>query len=191
MEKNIEIEYKLLLTKKQYEAIRNEFHQMPYEQTNYYFDTKDEYLRKKRITLRVRHKNGQYEFTMKRFEIKGVEEYNEIISQQDFEALCHQKAIPSQILELLKEENLTIQDLTEQYALKTTRIDEPYKNGTLSLDLSEYVGQVDYELEYEVTSTENAIEDFNQFLEKYGLVYTENCKGKRHRLYDALTTSNH
>ena len=60
------------------------------------------------------------------------------------------------------------------------------QNGLLSLDKSEYLGVTDYEIEYEVTKTENAIEDFNAFLKTADVKYVQNCKGKRHRLCDVL-----
>lgn len=186
MDKNIEIEYKLLISKEKYEEIKVHLHGSSYEQTNFYFDTKDEQLRQKRIMLRVRLKDGQYEFTLKRFENNQLDEYNEEITEECFNKLSNQEKVNCQILTLLEEYNITGADLIQIYSLKTTRIDSPYINGTLSLDLSEYLGTTDYELEYEVTSADNAVENFNNFLKKFGLKYTTNCKGKRHRLCDVL-----
>lgn len=187
MNKNIEIEYKILINKKQYEQMKLLFKNKPYQQINYYFDTKDEFLRKQRITLRTRFKDNKYEFTLKRFGDIGLDEYNENITKEDFINLTKQIPIKSQILELLKKDyDLDLTDLCQIYTLKTTRIDKPYMNGVLSLDLSEYMNVIDYELEYEVISTENAVENFNAFLKPFHLQYTTNCKGKRHRLCDAL-----
>lgn len=186
MNKNIEIEYKLLLTKEQYDILKPLFKGPAYQQTNYYFDTKEEKLRLARITLRVRLKDDHYEFTLKRSGAVGLDEFNENISKEDFQHLIHNEEIDSEILELLKEYHITLKDLCQIYTLQTYRYDLPYKNGLLSLDKSEYLGVTDYEIEYEVTKTENAIEDFNAFLKTADVKYVQNCKGKRHRLCDVL-----
>ncbi len=186
MNKNIEIEYKLLLKKEEYEILKPLFKTQGYEQTNYYFDTKDEKLRKARVTLRVRLKDGQYEFTLKRSGTIGIDEFNENISKNDFECLTHGKEIKSEILTLLKDYQVSVYELCQIYSLKTYRQDLSYKNGLLSLDKSEYLGVTDYEIEYEVTNTKNAINDFNDFLSVANVKYVRNCKGKRHRLCDVL-----
>lgn len=187
MEKNIEIEYKILLTKDQYLEIDSHFTSIAYQQTNFYFDTLDEKLRKLRITLRARLKKEHYEFTLKRFGQIGVDEYNEKISHEDFNRLCSHQSISSSILDILIEDyQISIEDLFQIYSLTTKRKDMPYKVGILSLDVSQYLGIEDYELEYEVSTTQNAIEYFNDFLRPFHLEYHTNCKGKRHRLCDAI-----
>ena len=116
MEKNIEIEYKILLTKDQYLEIDSHFTSIAYQQTNFYFDTLDEKLRKLRITLRARLKKEHYEFTLKRFGQIGVDEYNEKISHEDFNRLCSHQSISSSILDILMEDyQISIEDLFQIY----------------------------------------------------------------------------
>lgn len=186
MHKNIEIEYKLLLTKDQYELLKPQFGNHVYQQTNYYFDTPDELLRNLRITLRVRLKGDHYEFTLKRSGEIGLDEFNENISKEDFNRLINHEEIKSDILGLLEEYDIKANDLCQIYSLTTYRYDLPYKDGLLSLDMSDYLGVRDYEIEYEVNDTKDAIKHFNQFLRVAGVHYHQNCKGKRHRLCDVL-----
>ena len=62
MEKNIEIEFKTLLTKEQYEQMKQLFTEItPYSQINHYFDTNNQDLYRKREMLRVRFKNNKYD----------------------------------------------------------------------------------------------------------------------------------
>lgn len=190
MSKNLEIEYKLLINEKQYNQIINDYKNFKsYTQINYYFDTFDFILQKKRYMLRVREKNGEYEFTLKKqgTSVIGIDEYNEPISLDIFKQLCNQTRIESQILDLLESEGITINQLFQQYHLETIRTDIPYLNGILSLDKNNYLNLTDYEIEYEVTDPTNAIDNFNQFLKNYNLKYIKNCFGKRHRLFNAFT----
>lgn len=188
MEKNIEIEFKLLLSLEDYNRLLPLFKDViPYTQTNYYFDTKNHYLRSIRNTLRVRYKNDKYEFTLKRQGINGLDEYNEAITKQQFEALQKQERIESQILDILQqEEHITIDMLYPNYSLTTKRYDLPYLGGLMSLDHSKYLGVEDYELEYEVPDYHKGLQIFKEFLKPYGLTYTTNCHGKRHRIFDEL-----
>ena len=189
MSKNIEIEYKLLLSYEQYLKINQQYHNITsYEQINYYFDTYDHVLKNKRYMLRVRVKANQYEFTLKKQNRSkiGIDEYNEIINHRIFLDLINHRRVKSEILDLLENEGISIKNLHQQYHLKTIRKDIPYHNGIISLDLNEYLDQTDYEIEYEVNDSKQAIEFFNEFLKPYGLVYEYNCAGKRHRLYNAL-----
>lgn len=194
MSKNIEIEYKLLLTKQQYLSIYNDYNKIKhYEQINYYFDTYDHILKNKRYMLRVRVKNNNYEFTLKKqnFSQIGIDEYNEPIDHQAFLDLINHRRIKSEILDMLETEGITIHQLHQQYHLKTIRTDIPYYNGTLSLDANEYLGKEDFEIEYEVSNPDQAIQHFNQFLSTYNLIYEHNCAGKRHRLFNELEKQKH
>lgn len=186
MEKNIEIEFKALLTKEEYLKAQSYFEDKGYSQTNYYFDTHNEKLRSLRITLRVRLKNNEYEFTLKRNGKIGLDEYNEKISQEDFNRLVSHQPIESGILELLNEYDISLADLHQIYSLTTYRQDMYYHGGILSLDKSQYLNHEDYEIEYEVIDPTHAIKYFNLFLSQLGITYVKNCKGKRHRLCDVL-----
>ena len=57
-----EYELKMLLTNREYRFLLDMFNLLTVEtdlQTNYYYDTRDETMRKKNVTVRVREKNGK------------------------------------------------------------------------------------------------------------------------------------
>lgn len=62
MSQELEIEYKNLLTKTEYDRIMTEFqlnHENPFTQTNYYFDTTDFQLKAHHSALRIRTRPDQ------------------------------------------------------------------------------------------------------------------------------------
>ena len=68
MNSNIEIEAKVLLLKEEYDTIIRELQLDKYRkvtQTNHYIDTKDSFLKRNGIALRVREKNEEFELTLK------------------------------------------------------------------------------------------------------------------------------
>ena len=64
-----EYELKLRIQRDHYEALLRMFAQLPSKtvvQNNYYYDTAEQYYRRRNITLRVREKNGRLKGTVKR-----------------------------------------------------------------------------------------------------------------------------
>jgi uncharacterized protein YjbK len=49
-------------------------------------------------------------------------------------------------------------------SLRTCRVEIPYQKGLLVLDRSDYLGETDYEVEFEVTDYENGRQSFNKLL---------------------------
>jgi uncharacterized protein YjbK len=56
-------------------------------------------------------------------------------------------------------------------SLDNYRVSTPYKSGTLFLDRCEYCNVVDHEIEYEVSSYDEGLIIFNQFLDEHELQY--------------------
>ena len=80
MDQHIEIEYKNLLTKQDFERLvqffkieSNQF----FTQQNHYFDTTDFRLKKSGSALRIREKNETYELTLKQPAAEGKLETNQ------------------------------------------------------------------------------------------------------------------
>ena len=183
LDKNLEIEFKALLTKEQYDSILELFKDVqPYVQVNYYFDKRDGSLIANRNSLRVRFKNNSYEFTLKQPAEVGLNEYNEIIDEEKFEKLKNGIPFESSILDILKKNGTTQEELVPFYSLETTRYDLPYKGGLLSLDSNIYLDVHDYELEYEAEDYDQGLEIYKELLGNYGIKYQGNVKGKRTRV---------
>ena len=74
MEKNLEIEYKMLLTEEVFHQLMNDFTGHTYSQTNYYLTSIE--LGALRYSLRIREKEGYYEMTLKTPAANGRMEHN-------------------------------------------------------------------------------------------------------------------
>ena len=76
MSKNIELEYKTLLTQEQFQTIKSNYpFNEPFKQVNHYFDTSDKKLSKRKSPLRIREVNNQLILTLKTPNRIGVNEY--------------------------------------------------------------------------------------------------------------------
>lgn len=176
---NKEIEFKTLITKEQYEKLLKDFNleNNIFTQTNYYFDTEDAKLLQEKTVLRIRHKNNSYKLTKKTRASVGADETHIL--------LCKEKAC-----ELL-ENGFDASIIGLPYFVKniskltTHRASCPYKDGTLFLDRSEYYGNVDYEIEYEVDEVEQGKKHFNEFLIENNITYKESIR-KSKRAYDHI-----
>lgn len=183
MKTNIEIEFKCLLNEKQYLALKNDYYSTikPISQTNVYFIDDQQLLFHNRCSLRVRELNGTFEFTLKKPQGFSKLEFNEILSQENYQKLLNNEPFPSTILEELKTLGVLIKDLHCQTSLTTQRLEIPYCQGLLCLDLNTYNGHTDYEIEYEAQEENEGRLIFEKLLKPYGLNYNQNCQGKMAR----------
>jgi uncharacterized protein YjbK len=171
LSQNIEIEFKNLLTKSEYNMLLREF-QINEEkiivQENHYFDTKDFALKKKETALRIRQKKNQFEMTLKQPAPVGILETNQILTEEDALNAIQSGILPSgRIEDLLTAIKIPISQLIYFGLLKTYRAELNYMNGMLVLDHSLYLNQEDFELEFEVMNYQQGQKDFKEFLEQY------------------------
>lgn len=185
MAKELEIEFKTLLTEKEYLKLVEMFKDKPGNlQTNYYFDTPRFTLKASDIGLRVRKREG-YELTLKRKKGYALQEINENITEEQFMSFIETGIIPSE--EISKEigDIIKEQKVVNYMSLSTYRIGFPYKKGKLCIDRCEYVDVTDYELEYEATTYENGKREFVEIVKELGLLYKKS-DSKIKRAYAAL-----
>jgi len=184
MNEQIEIEYKLLISQDIFESLLKEYNNYTdYIQTNYYFT--HPILQQKTYMLRIREKNNQYELTLKRPYQGHRLETNIQLTLEEKENFFQKKDISNEIIEILKKENISIQDLEQPFSLTTHRYDIQLKEGILSLDKSTYLDQCDYELEFEVNDEKKGYEKFLQIIQPYHLFYNGNCASKIKRVLNA------
>lgn len=191
MNSNIEIEVKVLLLKDEYDTIIRELQLDKYRkvtQTNHYIDTKDSFLKKNGIALRVREKNEEFELTLKTPLSEGLLEKHDRISWRDFDLLKDENVFPEggikKFLEIL---GVNIEDLSILTSLTTERIEIDYKGGILCVDKNHYSGMTDYELEVEFTSIEGARDLALQLLKECKINNsTFNTISKQNRALNAL-----
>lgn len=191
MNSNIEIEVKVLLLKDEYDTIIRELRLDKYRkvtQTNHYIDTKDSFLKRNGIALRVREKDEEFELTLKTPLSEGLLEKHDRISWRDFDLLNDENVFPEGgIKKFLQILGVKIEDLSILTSLTTHRIEVDYKGGTVCVDKNHYSGITDYELEVEATSIEGAKELALKILKDCNIANsTFNTVSKQARALNAL-----
>ena len=183
-EENLEIEFKILITKELFEQIIKD-HPVDrhYQQTNPYL--LHPLLSKLHYSFRIRDKDGHFELTLKQPQKNGTLENNLLISKETKEAILNHQFVNNEIFDLLKPLNIDSTMLVTDYFLTTTRYEIKTPYGLICLDYNEYNNCTDYELEYEVNDYETGKQAFLDFISQYNLTYTHNCLSKINRM--ALT----
>lgn len=185
MAKELEVTFRTLLSKNEYLRLAKQFLDASSNlQINYYFDTPRFTLKASEIILRVR-KRDKYELTIKRKKGYNKHEVTEIIAEEDFQKFITSGIIPSINIQNELTDIIKGQTLVNYMSLSTFRIYFPYKRGKISLDKCEYVGEIDYELEYETTTYEQGKREFIEIVKEFGIIYKKS-ETKIKRAYNAL-----
>jgi len=176
---NKEIEFKTFITKEQYENLLLEFglDNNVFAQTNHYFDTEDTKLIKEQTVLRIRQKGNNFKITKKTRAEVGADETHILISKEKALDIL-ENGFDASIIGL----PYFVHKVAE---LTTYRVSTPYKNGTLFFDKSEYYGNTDYEIEYEVDDVKEGTLDFRKFLDDHDIIYKESIR-KSKRAFDSV-----
>lgn len=173
MSEQIEIEFKNLLTEKEFKQLLDLFQVKPKQfitQKNHYFDTKDFKLKEQQSALRIREKNDRYELTLKQplGEEKGLLETTSILerdaAQQILKKGCQFLPEHNNVAEKLVDAGLNLNEIIHFGTLTTERAEFNYQNGLLVLDKSSYFHIQDYEVEFEVDDYQVGQIVFNQLL---------------------------
>lgn len=185
MEKNKEIEYKILLDEATFQRLVDDFPDAHvYTQTNYYLTSAA--LDQRLFSFRMREKEGSYEMTLKTPLANGRMEHNIDITADAFQKVRDGYMPDNEITQILISEGIALDDIKQAYSLKTIRHDIPLTYGMLSLDENFYLDRHDYEFEFEINDEENGPKQFEELLQKYHLTYQENTPSKIKRVLDAL-----
>ena len=141
-----EHEVKMLLTRMEYEQIIQVFEKLPCKdifQTNYYYDTNNQMLRKQNTTMRIRKKENRLKGTLK----------------QHCENDCSSLEMDFYV-DLVPETMLYNSEILRMMGKLYTERKEFFLSDSMQivLDRNEYLNYVDYELEIECTkdSVDNA-----------------------------------
>jgi len=172
MTQEIEIEYKVLLTKNEYDQLTNDF---PFPkrstlQTNYYFETNNHDLKKHRSALRIREKANKYILTLKQPYKNAILETHDPLSFDAF--LRWKNGMPTHaphVEQQLTKMDIQINELIYFGSLQTKRKTFTSKNIIYVLDESHYNGKMDYELEIEAPSHEIGNTIFLEILQRYNI----------------------
>lgn len=175
MSKEMEIEFKNMLNKEEYDSLLAEYQLSESSlktQTNIYFDTPDFKLKAKKMGLRIRLSNSTTEFTLKtptsnQHTLLEVTDYLSSFTSEL--SLVEQISLEkSEVAEYLIHEGIQLSSLQPIGQLTTTRGEVSLQsNVLLVLDKSLYYGKTDYELEMEVTDVKEGALIFKDILKKH------------------------
>ncbi len=167
MSKELEIEFKNMLTREEYAMLAAETKQTPVSQTNHYFDTPDFGLRGQKSALRIRQIGDHFECTLKTPAPSGNFETTDSLNAEQAEAIMQSAGFDApEVKAELERLNVSPAELQKIGSLTTHRIELPYEGGLLVLDHSEYCGIEDFEMEYEVSDEATGHVKFVDLLEK-------------------------
>ncbi len=187
MAKEIEIEFKNLLTTEEFAKLSSAFNVEESDflsQANHYFDTEDFKLKDARSALRIRSKSGQHMLTLKTPHGEDLLETHQPLSDKGAESLLKGGRFPEgEVRDTLLELNIDPATLHHFGTLKTKRSEQPFKGGLLVLDQSEYLNKEDFELEYEAADRSEGEAIFLELLETFQIPVRP-TKNKVRRFYD-------
>ncbi len=174
MSQEIEIEFKNLLTKEQYELLLNEFkidQNMIKRQVNHYLDTPDWHLKELFSGLRIRETKTKVVCTLKEKTSEHTYlETTDALTREDAFNILEGNSFPApSVKDKLKQLQIPIEELKVFGTLTTDRVEIPYEQGILVLDHSYYLNRDDFEVEYETNDEIIGATTFSNFLIKYSI----------------------
>ncbi len=177
MSKSREIEFKTMLTEAEFGQVKEAYHlndENFKSQTNCYFDTVDQKLKKLGWGLRIRLFADRGELTLKiPAKDVGLWEITDSLTLRQATFLREQGQILTEgaVANQLQNHHIAPKDLLLIADLTTMRAEFPVKEGLLALDENFYGQLHDYELELEVTDATIGAEAFHALLTQLGLTY--------------------
>ena len=187
MQRSLEVEFKTLLTKEEYERLANMFKGSHTDiQTNHYFDTNRFSLKALDSSLRVRERES-LELTLKKKKGYAMQEYTLPITEEMFESIKTTGTVPDSELKNELSPLIGEQKLFNFLSLSTKRMYTQYKKGILFLDKSTFCGVTDYELEYEARNYLDGKKEFIELINDLQIQYKKSEK-KVQRAFKAYKT---
>ena len=174
MTQHIEIEFKNILTKAQYEELLHAFSIQPEQiirQVNHYFDTSGNHLKQRQSALRIREFEETIECTLKEktSEHQHLETTDYITRAQADQMLAGKRVTLPTVNERLALFDIPMNTLQCYGSLTTDRVEIPYEGGLLVFDHSFYLHCDDYEVEYETNDEKIGKLIFSSFLAKHSI----------------------
>ncbi len=189
MTQEIEIEFKNLLTKEEYDRLC-EFLEVEesgaLSHTNHYYETPGFELKQHGSALRIREKNGQWQLTLKEPHPEGLLETHDTLTEQEADSWINGDIIPKpQVAVQLNQLGIDFAALNYGGALTTRRIETEFKGTIVVLDQSTYNGYTDYELEVEAQERRHGQRVFDELLERLE-IRKKQTPNKIQRFYDSM-----
>lgn len=185
---NIEIEAKVLLSKKDYERLLANipFNPQVKVQENYFLDSEDRELKKYGMLVRLRRREGRNKLTMKAPLSEGLLDKSQMLTDEETNALLENNIFPRgdilDFLEILHIDSSRFQVLAE---LTTERYEGIYEGFEINISKNIYSGTVDYELECDSDSAFNSQNTLRSLCDHFDIKYEPNVLSKETRAINA------
>ena len=185
---NIEIEAKVLLSKKDYERLLANipFNPQVKVQENYFLDNEDRELKKYGMLVRLRRREGRNKLTMKAPLSEGLLDKSQMLTDEETNALLENNIFPRgdilDFLEILHIDSSRFQVLAE---LTTERYEGIYEGFEINISKNIYSGTVDYELECDSDSAFNSQNTLRSLCDHFDIKYEPNVLSKETRAINA------
>ena len=185
---NIEIEAKVLLSKKDYERLLANipFNPQVKVQENYFLDSEDRELKKYGMLVRLRRREGRNKLTMKAPLSEGLLDKSQMLTDEETNALLENNIFPRgdilDFLEILHIDSARFQVLAE---LTTERYEGIYEGFEINISKNIYSGTVDYELECDSDSAFNSQNTLRSLCDHFDIKYEPNVLSKETRAINA------
>lgn len=176
MNTRIELEYKQLVSKEQFEALLTAYPNLVFHtHINTYYDTVHHDIETMHGAMRIREMDGKFIFTLKWWENSDLIEHEIDVDTNDI-AVFQSREIMNVLDHYHIEHNIIkICTLTTHRAMYIT---DDYE---LCFDHSNYNGLEDYEIEYEYKKEHDGLRNFRTILKPIAITYTKNCPSKIQR----------
>ena len=191
---NIEIEAKVLLSKKDYERLLANipFNPQVKVQENYFLDSEDRELKKYGMLVRLRRREGRNKLTMKAPLSEGLLDKSQRLTDEETNALLENNIFPRgdilDFLEILHIDSARFQVLAE---LTTERYEGIYEGFEINISKNIYSGTVDYELECDSDSAFNSQNTLRSLCDHFDIKYEPNVLSKETRAINAAQKAKH
>lgn len=191
---NIEIEAKVLLSKKDYERLLANipFNPQVKVQENYFLDSEDRELKKYGMLVRLRRREGRNKLTMKAPLSEGLLDKSQMLTDEETTALLENNIFPRgdilNFLEILHIDSARFQVLAE---LTTERYEGIYEGFEINISKNIYSGIVDYELECDSDSAFNSQNTLRSLCDHFDIKYEPNVLSKETRAINAAQKAKH
>ena len=191
---NIEIEAKVLLSKKDYERLLANipFNPQVKVQENYFLDSEDRELKKYGMLVRLRRREGRNKLTMKAPLSEGLLDKSQMLTDEETTALLENNIFPRgdilDFLEILHIDSARFQILAE---LTTERYEGIYEGFEINISKNIYSGTVDYELECDSDSAFNSQNTLRSLCDHFDIKYEPNVLSKETRAINAAQKAKH
>ncbi|WP_066187117.1 MULTISPECIES: CYTH domain-containing protein [Gracilibacillus] len=194
MTKEIEIEFKNIITKNEYQSLMEHFPSCHWQRTlqkNYYFETNDFALKAYGSALRIREKEHTFQLTLKtpNPDGDGLLEVHASLTRTEAQQWINGSIQPKEgVSEALLRMGIHPNDLYYGGMLQTERFECSYKETNLVLDKSQYNGVLDYELEVEADSKAYGESIFQDILQQLDIPKRK-TDNKIARFYQTLSSN--